>query len=185
MSGDIHVFAEKTINFMKWDFETSLALQKIKTPRCLREKSWLQDIKKRSNLRLFTASLFSQIVVAASKLELSAKRERGGRGRGRRKISFLFLVRLLPTPSRSALARLHFALAVSVEKIEGLWTVYSNLRLQDPWNSSIHSDLCSVTGGRNREWRGQAVGSLREVGEEICKVVGSGRNNIFFCNMEQ
>ena len=29
--------------------------------------------------RLFTASLFSQIVVAASELELSAKRERGGR----------------------------------------------------------------------------------------------------------
>ena len=46
--------------------------------------------------RLFTASLFSQIVGAASELELSAKRERGVGG---------------------------FALAVSVEKIERLWTV--------------------------------------------------------------
>ena len=33
--------------------------------------------------RLFTASLFSQIVVAVSKLELSVKRDRGGMGRGR------------------------------------------------------------------------------------------------------
>ena len=48
--------------------------------------------------RLFTASLFSQIIVAASELELSAKRERWGRGRGRRK-----LVRPLPTPYPLAL----------------------------------------------------------------------------------
>ena len=55
--------------------------------------------------RLFTASLFSQIVVAASELELSAKRERGGRGRGRS-------------------ARFRSLALASVEKIERLWTVY-------------------------------------------------------------
>ena len=69
--------------------------------------------------RLFTAPLFSQIVVAASELELSTKRDRRGRGRGRRKIEGpLFSQSPLPahTPSRSALAFALslFVLAVSV-----------------------------------------------------------------------
>ena len=87
--------------------------------------SW--NFKMASTRRGCSQPSIFQIVVAASELELSTKRDLRGRGRERRKIEGpLFSRSPLPThtPSRSALAfslsRFALAVSVSVEKREAV-----------------------------------------------------------------